>query len=77
MARPDMGDAPAMDDAPDPELTAQLAAAPFVAFLGIELVSAPRHEVIARLAWSEDERTAGGVLPGRLVARVTQTQAVL
>jgi uncharacterized protein (TIGR00369 family) len=52
-------------DATDPELTAQVAAAaPFTAFLGIELVAASPHEVRARLAWSEDKCTAGGVLHG-------------
>jgi uncharacterized protein (TIGR00369 family) len=50
---------------PDPELTAQVAAAtPFAAFLGIEMVSASPHEVRARLAWSEDRCTAGGILHG-------------
>ena len=54
-----------MDSSPDPALTAQVAeAAPFTAFLGIEMVSASPHEVIARLAWSEDKCTAGGVLHG-------------
>jgi 1,4-dihydroxy-2-naphthoyl-CoA hydrolase len=49
----------------DPELTAQVAAAaPFTAFLGIEMVSASREEVRARLAWSEDKCTAGGILHG-------------
>ena len=49
----------------DPELTAQVAAAaPFTSFLGIEMVSASAHEVRARLAWSEDRCTAGGVLHG-------------
>jgi uncharacterized protein (TIGR00369 family) len=50
---------------PDPELTAQIAAAaPFVEFLGIEMVSASPHEVRGRLAWSEDKCTTGGVLNG-------------
>jgi uncharacterized protein (TIGR00369 family) len=54
-----------VDDAADPELTAQVAAAaPFTAFLGIEMVSASPHEVRARLAWSEDLCTAGGILHG-------------
>lgn len=49
----------------DIELTAQVAAAaPFTAFLGIELVSASPHEVKSQLAWSEDLCTAGGVLHG-------------
>lgn len=49
----------------DPELTAQVAAAaPFTAFLGIEMVSASREEVRAQLAWSEDKCTAGGILHG-------------
>jgi uncharacterized protein (TIGR00369 family) len=54
-----------MGDAPDPELTAQVvAAAPFTAFLGIEMVSASPHEVRARLPWSDDRCTAGGILHG-------------
>jgi 1,4-dihydroxy-2-naphthoyl-CoA hydrolase len=54
-----------MDEAPDAELTAQVAAAsPFTAFLGIEMVSASPHEVRARLAWSEERCTAAGVLHG-------------
>jgi len=49
----------------DPDLTAQVAAAaPFTAFLGIEMVSASPHEVKAQLAWSDDLCTAGGVLHG-------------
>ena len=52
-------------DPADPELTAQVAAAaPFTAFLGIEMVSTSPHEVRARLAWSERLCTAGGVLHG-------------
>jgi uncharacterized protein (TIGR00369 family) len=54
-----------MEPNPDPELTAQVAAAsPFTAFLGIEMVSASPHEVRARLAWSEEKCTAGGILHG-------------
>ena len=54
-----------VDAKPDPELTAQIAAAaPFTAFLGIEMICASPHEVRARLAWSEDKCTAGGVLHG-------------
>jgi uncharacterized protein (TIGR00369 family) len=54
-----------MESAADAELTAQVAAAsPFTAFLGIEMMSASPHEVRARLAWSEDRCTAGGVLHG-------------
>jgi uncharacterized protein (TIGR00369 family) len=52
-------------EAADAELTAQVAAAaPFTAFLGIEMVSASPHEVRARLAWSEDRCTAGGIMHG-------------
>jgi 1,4-dihydroxy-2-naphthoyl-CoA hydrolase len=52
-------------DAPDPELTAQIAAvAPFTSFLGIEMVVASPHEVRGRLAWSADRCTSGGVLHG-------------
>ena len=47
------------------DLTAQVAAAaPFTAFLGIEMLSAEPAEVRARLAWSEEICTAGGVLHG-------------
>ncbi|HET7566608.1 MAG TPA: PaaI family thioesterase [Gaiellaceae bacterium] len=54
-----------MADEPDPELTAQVAAAaPFTSFLGIEIVSASPHEVRGRLAWSEDKCTSGGILHG-------------
>ena len=54
-----------MGDEPDPELTAQVAAAtPFSAFLGIEMISASPHEVRGRLAWSDDRCTAGGILHG-------------
>ena len=49
----------------DPELTAQVAlASPFTAFLGVEFVSASPHEVRARLAWSADKCTTGGMLNG-------------
>ena len=52
-------------DTTDPDLTAQVAAAaPFTTFLGIEMVSADPHEVRARLAWSEETCTAGGVMHG-------------
>lgn len=52
-------------DTADADLTAQVAAAaPFTAFLGIEMVSASPHEVRARLAWSDDLCTAGGILHG-------------
>ncbi len=47
------------------DLTAQVAAAaPFTAFLGIEMLSADPAEVRARLAWSEEICTAGGVMHG-------------
>jgi 1,4-dihydroxy-2-naphthoyl-CoA hydrolase len=52
-------------EAADPELTAQVAAAaPFTAVLGMEMVSASPHEVRARLAWSEERCTAGGLMHG-------------
>jgi 1,4-dihydroxy-2-naphthoyl-CoA hydrolase len=52
-------------DPADPTLTDQVAAAaPFTAFLGIEMVSASPHEVRARLAWSPELCTAGGILHG-------------
>ena len=47
------------------DLTAQVAAAaPFTAFLGIEMLSAEPAEVRARLAWSQEICTAGGVMHG-------------
>ncbi|HUJ56479.1 MAG TPA: PaaI family thioesterase [Gaiellaceae bacterium] len=54
-----------MEDTPDPGLTAQVAAAaPFIGFLGVEMVSATRDEVRGRLAWSPDKCTSGGMLNG-------------
>jgi 1,4-dihydroxy-2-naphthoyl-CoA hydrolase len=49
---------------PDQALTEMLAAVPFIATLGIEVVSARPEEVIGRLAWRADLCTAGGVLNG-------------
>ncbi|MBV8219440.1 MAG: PaaI family thioesterase, partial [Solirubrobacterales bacterium] len=48
----------------DQALTALLAAVPFIATLGIEVVSAAPDEVVGRLAWREDLCTAGGTLNG-------------
>jgi 1,4-dihydroxy-2-naphthoyl-CoA hydrolase len=49
----------------DPELTGQVhAAAPYTAFLGLEIVAASPEEVRSRLAWSPDKCTAGGMLHG-------------
>jgi 1,4-dihydroxy-2-naphthoyl-CoA hydrolase len=49
----------------DPVLTAQAAeAAPFTAFLGLEIVSASRDEVRSRLAWDAAKCTTGGMLHG-------------
>ena len=49
----------------DPELTGHVhAAAPYTAFLGLEIVAASPEEVRSRLAWSPDKCTAGGVLHG-------------
>jgi uncharacterized protein (TIGR00369 family) len=46
-------------------LTEQLGSAmPFGAFLGLEVVSASAEEVRARLAWSAELCTAGGILHG-------------
>ena len=54
-----------MEGTPDPELTAQIAAAaPFISFLGVEMISADPHEVRGRLAWSADKCTTGGILNG-------------
>jgi hypothetical protein len=45
----------------DPQLTMEVAAAaPYTAFLGMEIVSASADEVRSRLAWSADKCTAGG-----------------
>ena len=41
-----------------------LAAVPFIATLGIEVVSASPEEVVGRLAWRAELCTAGGVLNG-------------
>ncbi len=49
---------------PDQALTELLAAVPFIATLGIEVVSARPEEVIGRLAWRTELCTAGGVLNG-------------
>ena len=58
----------------DQELTAQVAAAaPFAGYLGIEIVSASPHEVRARLAWSEDKCTTGGVLHGGALMGLADT----
>ena len=48
----------------DQALTELLAAVPFIATLGIEVVSARPEEVIGRLAWRAELCTAGGVLNG-------------
>lgn len=45
-------------------LSELLAAVPFVAALGIEVVSATPDEVVARLAWRAELCTAGGALNG-------------
>jgi uncharacterized protein (TIGR00369 family) len=51
--------------APDPDLTAQVAAAaPFTSRLGMEIVSASADEVRSQLAWDESLCTAGGALHG-------------
>ncbi|HTP21137.1 MAG TPA: PaaI family thioesterase [Solirubrobacteraceae bacterium] len=49
---------------PDASLAGLLAAVPFVATLGIEVVSASPEEVVGRLAWREELCTAGGALNG-------------
>jgi len=47
------------------DLTGQLnEAMPFGAVLGLEVVAASADEVRARLAWSEERCTAGGVMHG-------------
>jgi uncharacterized protein (TIGR00369 family) len=49
----------------DPVLTAQAAeAAPYTAFLGLEIVSASPDEVRSRLAWDAAKCTTGGMLHG-------------
>lgn len=50
---------------------------PFAALLGMELVSATREQVRARLAWSAERCTSGGVLHGgALMALADSTGAV-
>jgi 1,4-dihydroxy-2-naphthoyl-CoA hydrolase len=49
---------------PDHALTELLAAVPFIATLGIEVVSARPEEVKGRLAWRTELCTAGGALNG-------------
>jgi uncharacterized protein (TIGR00369 family) len=49
----------------DPQLTEQVAAAaPYTAFLGMEILSASADEIRSRLAWSADKCTASGILHG-------------
>jgi 1,4-dihydroxy-2-naphthoyl-CoA hydrolase len=48
----------------DALLAELLAAVPFIATLGIDVVSATADEVVARLAWRAELCTAGGVLNG-------------
>ncbi len=48
----------------DQALTELLEAVPFIATLGIEVVSARPEEVIGRLAWRAELCTAGGVVNG-------------
>ena len=52
--------------APDPDqsLAELLALVPFIATLGIEVVSASAEEVVGRLAWRAELCTAGGALNG-------------
>jgi 1,4-dihydroxy-2-naphthoyl-CoA hydrolase len=52
-------------EAADPQLTAQAAeAAPYTAFLGMEILSASPDEVRSRLAWDASKCTTGGMLHG-------------
>ena len=48
----------------DSTLAELLAVVPFIATLGIEVVSASPEEVVGRLAWREELCTAGGALNG-------------
>jgi 1,4-dihydroxy-2-naphthoyl-CoA hydrolase len=48
----------------DRQLSELLAAVPFIATLGIEVVSAKPEEVVGRLSWREELCTAGGALNG-------------
>ena len=58
----------------DAEQTAQvIAAMPFGAALGLEIVSADPAEVRARLAWEERLCTAGGVLHGGALMALADT----
>jgi len=49
---------------PDRSATELLAMVPFIATLGIEVVSARPEEVVGRLGWREDLCTTGGALNG-------------
>jgi uncharacterized protein (TIGR00369 family) len=63
-----------VDDSPDPELTAQIAAAaPLASFLDIEMISATPHEVRARLAWDAAKCTVGGILHGGVLMAFADT----
>ena len=48
----------------DQPLAELLAVVPFIATLGIEVISASPEEVVGRLAWREELCTAGGALNG-------------
>lgn len=47
-----------------PEPAELLAAMPYAVALGVEIVSASPEQVVARLAWSPERCTAGGILHG-------------
>ena len=53
-----------MEPDSDHPLAELLSVVPFIATLGIEVVSATPEEVVGRLAWREELCTAGGVLHG-------------
>jgi 1,4-dihydroxy-2-naphthoyl-CoA hydrolase len=55
------------------ELSTLFDAMPFGALLGIEPVSATSSEVRARLAWSEERCTAGGILHGGALMSLADT----
>jgi 1,4-dihydroxy-2-naphthoyl-CoA hydrolase len=55
------------------DLSALQAAMPFANLLGVELTAAAPTEVRARLAWSEERCTTGGVLHGGALMGLADT----
>ncbi len=60
---------------PDHSLADLLAVVPFIATLGIEVLSARPEEVIGRLAWRSELCTAGGALNGGALMSLADNMA--